>query len=114
MFDTVKALLKCPLPFLVKNSPFFESSDGPAVVGLVGTVESALCFPSRCGNPRCKRISIRGVRFHKALFSFFFWSFFSFFAPNSSFPQKIRVRRLSQRRKLRRSTYSISCFAARA
>jgi hypothetical protein len=72
----VVALLKCPLPYLVKNVPLFESCDGTAIVGLVGTVESALCFPSRCGNPRCKRISISGVRFHKALFSFFFGPFF--------------------------------------
>jgi len=49
---------------------------GPIVLGLVGTVESVLCFPSRCGNPRGERISISGVGFHKASVSFFFAAFF--------------------------------------
>jgi transposase len=44
--------------------------------GLVGTGESALCFPSRCGNPRSLRISISGVSFHRPPFSFFFATFF--------------------------------------
>jgi len=46
----VVALLKCPLPYLDKNVPFFESCDGTAVVGLVGTVESALCVKGPTGN----------------------------------------------------------------
>ena len=57
------------------------------VMSLEGTVESVLCFPSRCGNPRCERISISGVSFHKASVSFFFAPF-SFFVPIPSFPQK--------------------------
>src|SRR5580704_12009188 len=44
--------------------------------GLVGTVESVLCFPSRCGNPRCERISISGVSSHRPSVSFFFAPFF--------------------------------------
>jgi hypothetical protein len=44
--------------------------------GLVGTVESVLCFPSCCGNPRSERISISGVSFHQVSISFFFAPFF--------------------------------------
>src|SRR5215469_2948282 len=56
------------------------------LLGLVGTVESGLCFPSRCGNPRCVRISISGDSFHRPAVSFFFAPFF--FLPFPGFPQK--------------------------
>jgi hypothetical protein len=62
----------------LKCSPFFgpqvsqfkvyrclsKKIDG-LLLGLVGTVESGLCFPSRCGNPRCGRISVSGASFHR-------------------------------------------------
>jgi hypothetical protein len=58
--NCVVALLKCPLPYLVKNVPFFESCDGTAVVGLVGTVESALCVKGPTGNYAA--VVLRGKR----------------------------------------------------
>jgi hypothetical protein len=62
------------------------------VMSLVGTVESVLCFPSRCGNPRCERISISGVSFHKASVSFFFAPFFFLCAYPQFSTEKFRAR----------------------
>jgi len=59
--------------------------------GLVGTVESVLCFPSRCGNPRSERISISGVSFHKASVSFFFAPFFFLSSYPQFFTEKFRA-----------------------
>jgi len=66
-----------PFDRLIWPHPAGESSpslEPPS--GLVGTVESVLCFPSRGGNPRSLRISISGVSFQRPLFSFFFAPFF--------------------------------------
>src|SRR6516165_1420477 len=72
-----------PFDLLIWPHPAGESSSSmEPPSGLVGTVESVLCFPSRCGNPRCERISISGLRFLSFLL------LFSFFVPVPSFPQK--------------------------
>ena len=78
--------------------------------GLVGTVESAFCFPSRCGNPRSLRISISGVSFHRPPFSFFFASFFFLCACPQFSTEKYRARILSEQRSPTRSTHNIPGF----
>jgi hypothetical protein len=70
-----------------ESSPSMEPPSG-----LVGTVESALCFPSRCGNPRSLRISISGVSFHRPPFSFFFAPFFFLCACLQFSTEKYRAR----------------------
>ena len=85
---SVRQLDLAPFDRLIWPHPVGESSpslEPPS--GLVGTVESALCFPSRCGNPRGERISISGVSFHRPPFLSFLL-LFSFFVPLPSFPQK--------------------------
>jgi hypothetical protein len=58
----------------------------------VGTVESVLCFPSRCGNPRGERIPISGVSFHRPSVSFFFGPFFFLCAYPQFSTEKVRAR----------------------
>ncbi len=78
--------------------------------GLVGTGESALCFPSRCGNPRSLRISISGVSFHRPPFSFFFAPFFFLCACLQFSTEKYRARILQEQRSPTRSTRPIPGF----
>src|SRR5215471_15240460 len=59
------------------------------LLGLVGTVESGLCFPSRCGNPRCRRIASSGASFHRPSLAFFVAPFFFLSADTPASPQKI-------------------------
>src|SRR6516162_946947 len=78
--------------------------------GLVGTVESVLCFPSRCGNPRCERISISGVSFHRPPFSFFFAPFFFLCACPQFSTEKYHARVAYEQRSPPRLTYYIPGF----
>src|SRR6516165_1509893 len=82
-----------PFDLLIWPHPAGESSSSmEPPSGLVGTVESVLCFPSRCGNPRCERISISGVSFHRPPFSFFFAPFFFLCACPQFSTEKYRAR----------------------
>jgi hypothetical protein len=69
-----------------------------AAAGLVGTVKkpSVVCaaFSSRGGNPRCLRISISGVSFHKPSLA----PFFAFCLFIAFFLEKFSVKKPQERR----------------